>query len=176
MIVGALVVLVGASILVLSYRSGQPGAVNADGYRLTARFQEIDGVVPGTDVVLTGIPVGRVEKQYLDTETNRAVVILRIREGIEVPVDSSVQILSDGLAGGKYLKISPGGDIEMLAPGEEIAYTQGSIRFEALLQKVILAAESRQRAKEGADGGGEAANGESEDGGLSEGLSLPLPD
>ena len=123
-----------------------------DDARLQATFRHIDGVTPGTDVLLAGIPVGEVEKQYLDTATNSAVVIMRIRDGIGIPYDSSVKILSEGMAGRKYLKIAPGGDPEMLPPGGSLEFTQGSLRFEELLQKVILAAEAR-RAEEAANKG-----------------------
>ena len=157
-IVGGLVLLLGALFLIVSYRGGQPGEVSGDGYRLTARFQAIDGVTPGTDVLMTGVRVGEVEKQYLDAETNQAVVAMRIREGVEIPRDSAVKILSEGMAGNKYLKISPGGDLETLSPGERFDYTQSAVRFEELLQKIVLAAEARrkQEGEAAADGGGDA--------------------
>lgn len=142
--VGALVVAIGALILVISYRGGQPGESGPDGYRVSATFKSIDGVAPGTDVLLVGIPVGEVEKQYLDTARNEAVVVMRIRDGIEIPYDSSIKIVSEGMAGRKYLKIGVGGDIEPLQPGESFAYTQSAVRFEALLQKLILSAEARR--------------------------------
>ncbi|MBP5857355.1 MCE family protein [Marivibrio halodurans] len=144
--IGGLVVLIGALVLVISYRGGQPGETDQRGYRLEARFEAIDGVRPGTDVLLTGIPVGEVERQYLDTARNEAVVVMRIRDGIEIPYDSSIKILSEGIAGRKYIKIGVGGDMEMLGPGDSFLYTQSAVRFEELLQKVILSAEARRAA------------------------------
>lgn len=165
--IGGLVVLLGALVLVISYRGGQPGGTDARGYRLEARFQAIDGVRPGTDVLLAGIPVGAVERQYLDTGRNEAVVVMRIRDGIEIPYDSSIKILSEGLAGRKYLKIGVGGDMEMLGPGDSFLYTQSAVRFEELLRKIILSAEARRaaakadadRSEDSATGGGEAGGG-----------------
>lgn len=147
-LVGAAVVLLGAVVIVTLYRGGQPGKTNADGYQLTASFRSIDGITAGSDVLLAGIKVGEVESQHLDLESNSAVVVMRIREGIGIPYDSSVKVLSNGMAGGKYLKISPGGDFEMLPPGGSIDFTQSAIRFEELLQNVILTAESRRRAQQ----------------------------
>jgi phospholipid/cholesterol/gamma-HCH transport system substrate-binding protein len=169
-LIGGLVVLIGALILVVSYRSGQPGATSAEGYRISASFKEIDGVTPGAEVLLTGISVGEVEKQYLDTDTNRAVVVMRIREGVPIPYDSSIKILSEGIAGGKYLKISPGGDLEMMQPGDSFDFTQSAVRFEELLQKVILTAEAQRKAKQAedepspADGASDAEAGDGEGG------------
>ncbi|MEQ8603824.1 MAG: outer membrane lipid asymmetry maintenance protein MlaD [Marivibrio sp.] len=143
-LIGALTVLVGALLIVASYLGDQPGETEADGYRLTASFRAIDGIQPGSEVLLAGVPVGEVEKQYLNVETNNAVVVMRIREGIEIPADSSLKILSEGIAGAKYLKITPGGDFEMLGPGDSFDFTQSAIRFEALLQKLIQSAEARR--------------------------------
>lgn len=175
-LVGAAVVVVGALLLVFSYRGGQPGDVSGAGYRITARFQAIDGVTPGTEVQLAGIPVGQVERQYLDDATDQAVVVMRIEEGIDIPADSSVKILSEGMAGGKYLKISPGGDMEMLAPGESIAYTQSAVRFEALLQKVVQAAEARRNEAGGAGDGGDTGADGGDGGSELSTPSLPAPD
>lgn len=162
-LIGALVVTIGALFLVISYRGGQPGEMNDDGYRLTASFRAIDGIQAGSDVLLAGVPVGEVEKQYLDFETNNAVVVMRIREDVEIPTDSSIKILSEGIAGAKYLKITPGGDFEMLAPGEGFDFTQSAIRFEELLQKVILSAEAA-RAQEKKDAEGQSGSDDRKDG------------
>lgn len=167
-LIGALVVAVGALFLVISYRGGQPGEMNEDGYRLTASFRAIDGIQAGSDVLLAGVPVGEVEKQYLDFETNNAIVVMRIREDVEIPTDSSIKILSEGIAGAKYLKITPGGDFEMLAPGEGFDFTQSAIRFEELLQKVILSAEAA-RAEEKKNAADEAGRTSGQDGGEQDG-------
>ena len=49
----------------------------------------------------------------------------------------SGDITSEGLLGGKYLSIAPGGDNRDLGPGGVITATQGSIGLEALLGKFI---------------------------------------
>jgi len=163
---GALVVAIGALLIVASYLGDQPGETDSDGYRLTATFRAIDGIQPGSDVLLAGVPVGEVEKQYLDVETNNAVVVMRIRDDVEIPADSSIKILSQGIAGAKYLKVTPGGDFEMMAPGGGFDFTQSAIRFEALLQKLIQSAEARraQASEAGDQTDGNASDGAQENG------------
>lgn len=146
-LVGALVVAVGVLAIILSQRHHQTDI--SDGYELKASFGSIDGVSKGTKVLLTGIPVGDVAGFHYNEKRQRAMVTLTIKKGIEIPDDSVVMIVTDGLLGAKYLKIQPGGDTEMMQPGAQFDYTQDSIVFEDILQKVILNAErARKKAKE----------------------------
>lgn len=146
-LVGALVVALGVTAFLLSQRSGHREVET--GYELKASFGSIDGVSKGTKILLTGIPVGEVASFFYNEERQRAVVSMTIRDGIQIPLDSVVMIVTDGLLGGKYLKIQAGGDSEMMAPGGQFDYTQDSIVFEEILEKVILNAErTRQKEKE----------------------------
>jgi phospholipid/cholesterol/gamma-HCH transport system substrate-binding protein len=55
-----------------------------------------------------------------------------------VPSDSSLAIASEGLLGGTYLDLSPGGDEVMLRPGEQIQFTQDAVDLVQLLGKAIF--------------------------------------
>lgn len=146
-LVGALVLAVGVAAFLL-LQKGNHSEIS-DSYELKASFGSIAGVSPGTKVLLTGLPVGEVDSFYYNEERQRAILTMSIRNGIEIPLDSVVMIVTDGLLGGKYLKIQAGGDIEMLKPGGQFDYTQDSIVFEEILEKVILnAEENRKREKE----------------------------
>jgi phospholipid/cholesterol/gamma-HCH transport system substrate-binding protein len=146
-LVGALVVALGVAAFLWSQR-GDHHEVQS-GYELKASFGSIDGVAKGTKILLTGLPVGEVTSFHYNEERQRAVVSMTIRDGIEIPLDSVVMIVTDGLLGGKYLKIQAGGDSEMMKPGGQFDYTQDSIVFEEILEKVILNAEkTRQKEKE----------------------------
>lgn len=132
---GAVVLAVAVVFLLFAYEKAEVAAV--DGYPVTARFEKIDGVKPGTDVTLGGIKIGSVTRQHLDLETYLAVVELSVRDEVKLPTDSSIRITSDGLLGGKYLAVQPGGADEMLQPGGEIRYTQGAVDLTELLGKAI---------------------------------------
>jgi len=54
-----------------------------------------------------------------------------------VPEDSTAAVVSAGLLGGKYVEIIPGGAAEMLADGDEIAFTQSSVSLESLIGKMV---------------------------------------
>lgn len=146
-LVGALVLAVGVLAFLLSQRGDHSQAV--EGYQVDASFGSIDGVAKGTKVLLAGIPVGEVSDFAYNEVRQRAILTMTLRDGIQIPLDSVVMIVTDGLLGGKYLKIQAGGDIEMMKPGGQFDYTQDSIVFEEILEKVILNAEkSREKEKE----------------------------
>jgi phospholipid/cholesterol/gamma-HCH transport system substrate-binding protein len=162
-LLGAIVLLVAIVFLVFAYSATQLG--NGSGYELVARFDRVDGLAPGSDVRISGIKVGTVTAQTLDPATYRAEVRFTMREDVELPADTSAAVVSDGLLGGKYLSLVPGGDIEMLAPGDEITLTQSAINFEDLIGHFIFSQGSGDEggdAAEGAPGAGGDAQGSSE--------------
>lgn len=135
-LVGAAVLAVAASFVVYA---GQVAGVsgNASEYELSASFRSADGVSVGTDVRLAGVKVGRVTGLELDTETYRANASFSVRDGIIVPDDSAVAISSEGLLGGNYVEILPGGSPFAFEPGDEIQFTQGSVSLIGLLTKFV---------------------------------------
>ena len=62
---------------------------------------------------------------------------LEIKDGIELPDDSSASIVSSGLMGPKYIEIEPGGSMDMLPKGGEFAYTQDAMVLEELLDRIV---------------------------------------
>ncbi len=137
-LIGAVVLVVAALFLVFAFTSADIGAV--DGYEVVAKFDRIDGLNVGSDVRLSGIKVGTVTDQDLDRDTFLAVVRMSIDPDIQLPLDSSAQIVTDGLLGGKFMAIVPGGDPENIEPGGEITFTQSPIILENLIGQLIFGA------------------------------------
>ena len=109
------------------------------------------GWTSGGDVRISGIKVGKVLGQELDPPTYRAQVTFSVRNGIELPADSSAAIVSSGLLGGKYLSLVPGGDDRLLKDGGEITLTQSSVNLEDLIGRYIFGGQAGR--------GGEAGGG-----------------
>jgi phospholipid/cholesterol/gamma-HCH transport system substrate-binding protein len=133
---GAVVLLVAAGFLGYAVAHSGRGAVS--GYTLNAKFDHIDGLPVGSDVRMAGVKVGSVISARIDPQSYLALVTLSVRDGLKLPKDSSAAIDSDGLLGGKYLSLSPGGDTTMLQPGQTITITQSSVSLEQLLGKFIF--------------------------------------
>ncbi len=136
-------VLVGGGVLAVAIGfliyAGQVAGISGgqSEYELTASFRSADGVSVGTDVRLAGVKVGRVTELELDVATYRAQTTFSVRNGIEVPDDSAIAISSEGLLGGNYVEILPGGSPFYFTPGDEIEFTQGSVSLVGLLMKFV---------------------------------------
>lgn len=134
-LVGALVVAVAAGFLYFAYTSTQAGSIS--GYDVMAKFTSADGIATGADVRLHGIKIGTVSSIDLDPKTYQAIVHLSIRDDVHIPDDSSVRVVSSLLGGNAYLSVDPGGDEKMLAGGDMITNTQGSIDITQLIGQLI---------------------------------------
>ena len=140
-------VLTGAAVLLaaagfLGFAVAHSGRGTGTGYDLTAKFDHIDGLTTGSDVRIAGVKVGSVSEQRIDPATYLAVVTLKIRDDIQIPKDTSAEITSESLLGGKYLSLTPGGDSVMLKPGQAVTITQSAISLEQLLGKFIFSVTS----------------------------------
>ncbi len=125
-IIGVIVLAVAAAFLFYAYEtSGR--ALTARTYSLNAVFGRIDGVTPGSEIRISGVKVGAVADNSLDPETFEARVKLSVANGIAIPEDSIAKVVSDGLLGGAHISIEPGGSDVMLAQGDTISITQGSV-------------------------------------------------
>ena len=136
LVTGACVLLVAAGFL--AYAVANSGRGGASGYTLHAAFDHIDGMATGSDVRLAGVKIGTVLGTAIDPKTYLADVTLSVRADVKLPTDSSAEITSDGLLGGKYLALAPGGADAMLPAGGTITVTQGSVSLEQLLGKFIF--------------------------------------
>lgn len=134
-IVGLIVVLVAIWFVTSAYARTSGGG--GSGYLVTARFPNSTGVSVGTDVRVSGIKIGSVATQRLDPKTFQAVLQLRVANNVQFPTDSSAAITSEGILGGSYISLTPGGDTTMLKAGDEIADTQGAQDLMALMGQFI---------------------------------------
>ncbi len=137
-------VLVGGAVLAaalgfLLYASDVVGAGkgSSDSYELTASFRSVQGISVGTDVRMAGVKVGTITELELNPTTFRADARFTMKNNLELPDDSAILISSEGLLGGNYIEIVPGGSPFNLEPGAEIEDTQGAISLITLLSKFV---------------------------------------
>lgn len=138
MIGGAVLLVLVAGLAAIHVNSARQATA---GYPLLARFNKAEGVLPGTEVRLAGVAVGKVTEQKLDDDF-RAVLTLRLADSVKLPTDSNAAIQTDGLLGAKFISLQPGGDEKNLQPGQEIGYTQSSLSLQDLLDMIISQAEA----------------------------------
>ena len=143
-IVGAAVLAAAAGFLFFASQTTGFGKGAASGYDLRASFRSAEGVAVGTDVRLAGVKIGTVTGMALDPATFRAETVLTLINDIQIPADSTAVVASEGLLGGNFVEIMPGGSFDNLAAGDAFFDTQGSVSVVSLLMKF-------------AGGGGDAA-------------------
>lgn len=125
-IVGVVVIAVAALFALYAYSVSGKG-VSRDAYELNAVFGRVDGITIGAEVRIAGVKVGSVVAHALDPDTYEAKLRLSMSSGVPVPEDSIAKVVSDGLLGGAHVSIEPGASDIMLANGEAITFTQGSV-------------------------------------------------
>ncbi len=135
-LIGAVVLFVAVFFLLFAYKSSTIST--GDGYAITAKFNNASGVSLGSDVRIGGIKVGVVSDLGLDKDTYQALVTMQIRKATLLPKDSSASIVGDGLLGGKYVQLTPGGDETMLEAGSVINYTQSAVNLEEMIGKFMF--------------------------------------
>jgi phospholipid/cholesterol/gamma-HCH transport system substrate-binding protein len=135
-IIGGLVLLSAIFFVIYAFNASYVGSV--EGYEIDARFNRVDGLLPGSDVRMSGIKIGTVLDYRLDPDTYLAIVRINIRESVLIPVDSSARIQADGLLGDNYLSIEPGAEDEMLQAGDEIVRTQDPINLADLIGRFVF--------------------------------------
>jgi phospholipid/cholesterol/gamma-HCH transport system substrate-binding protein len=110
---------------------------NPDSYTLTASFRSVDGVTVGTDVRLAGVKVGTVTSLNLNPQTFFADATITLRNDVLLPDDSTALVSSEGLLGGSFVELQPGGSLDNLGPGDEIEDTQGAVSVISLLLQFV---------------------------------------
>lgn len=133
-LIGAGVIAVAAGFLLYATQVTGTGTT-ADSYPLGASFRSANGISVGTDVRLAGVKIGTVTAMKLNPETFRAETTLAVSRGLELPDDSALLVSQDGLLGGSYLEVVPGGSPFNLEPGGSFVDTQGSVSLLQLLMK-----------------------------------------
>jgi len=134
-VMGAVVIAIAIIFVVFMYRAAD--IAPTDGYQLTAKFNSIDGLNVGADVRMSGIRIGSVTSADLEQPSLLAVVKMSIRDGVGIPDDSAVRVLTDGLMGDTFLAIEPGGGIDNLKGGDQFKFAQGSVNLIDLVGQAI---------------------------------------
>ena len=117
-----------------------------EGYTVTARFNAVDGLVVGSDVRIGGVKVGAVIGQNVDPRDFKAIVSMTIRPDVRLGKESLVRIGNDGLLGGNYIKLEPGGG-DPVEDGVELTKTKDVISLGELLERVLVLIRQEPAAK-----------------------------
>lgn len=136
--VGVFMLLGLAALVYLTVKLGAGELVGGDTYAVEARFANTGGLNRGATVMLAGVNVGRVEGIRLDATDYSAIVDMRIRSGVKLPVDTMASIKTTGLIGDKFIALAPGAEEEFLEPSARIIMTESAVELESLISKMAF--------------------------------------
>lgn len=137
-VMGAVVIMVAAYFLGFAYTHADLKEVV--GYEVNATFTSVGGLETGSDVRINGIKVGTVAGQKLDPVTFNAVVTLSITPEIKLPMDTIASIANEGLLGGKFVKLTPGREVDTVASGGMLDKTKDYKSIEEMVGELIFLA------------------------------------
>ena len=127
-----------AAVAFVFYASQSTGfSGNPATYDLKASFRSVEGITLGSDVRLAGVKVGTITSLDLNPKTYFADATVAVQNNVQLPDDSAILISSEGLLGGNFIELVPGGSEINLEPGAEIEDTQGSVSLISLLMKFV---------------------------------------
>ncbi len=134
------------AVAYLSLGVGGLSLRRAGGFKLYADFDEIGGLKPRAQVVISGVKVGQVDSIALD-ESYRARVALDLDPGLKLPVDTSASIMTSGLLGDRYVSLQLGGESDLLKAGDHIGMTESAVVLERLIGKLVYGGGGGEKAK-----------------------------
>ncbi|MFS0735531.1 outer membrane lipid asymmetry maintenance protein MlaD [Sphingomonas sp. 1P06PA] len=135
--------LLGLAVVVLAiwfvtFALGRTGGLGGGkAMTVNALFPNASGVNVGTDVRVAGMKVGTVSALALDPQSYQVKVQLALDPTVKLPSDSSAAVTSEGLLGGTFLAVIPGGSETPLKSGDTILDTQGAIDMMGLIGQFI---------------------------------------
>lgn len=135
-VVGLFVLAGLAALGFLSVSVGGLGSAGPTGFDLYADFDELGGLKRRAQVAIAGVKVGEVTSIEL-ADDYRARVHLDLDPRLELPTDTSASIVTSGLLGDRYVVLQLGGEEDLLAPGDGIAFTESALLLERLIGKLI---------------------------------------
>ena len=140
LLVGCFIVLGLAAFIYLALQvSGLNFDSKKDTYQVVARFDDIGGLNDRAKITIAGVTVGNVDSITYDKKLYMAKMTMNIDADVNnIPVDSSIAILTSGLLGEKYLGITIGADNKVLKNGDEIYDTQSALVVENLIGQLLF--------------------------------------
>lgn len=135
LVVGVFVLVGLIAVAYLALKIGAGSLLGSETYSVRARFTNSGGLNPGSNVLIAGVPIGRVGAITLNPADFSALVELKLEKVVKLPTDTIASIKTSGLIGDKYVGLSPGSDTAFLAPGATITDTEAALDIESLISR-----------------------------------------
>lgn len=130
-----LMVLAGIVATVLVYRYVDERSSGEEGYEVYALFDDAQGLITKSRVVIAGIPIGYIER--ISLEGAQARVDIHINDDVELHTDATVAMRSVSILGESVLVVDPGTvGSPRLPPGGRIGNVREQVSTDEILANV----------------------------------------
>ena len=133
-LLGTFVLLVTCLFLFYIYITIDTKLFKSDGFQLHARFDNIDGIVTGSKVKLSGLNIGTVKSISLEPEDFYALITMNFDKQFNFPDDTEASVQRRSPRRKLHFDFTRGSDV-ILLNNQEILYTQGSTSLLNLMLK-----------------------------------------
>jgi phospholipid/cholesterol/gamma-HCH transport system substrate-binding protein len=123
-----------ASFFLINYLRGKD-IFNKE-IELTARYQELDGLVSSAPVFIKGFKAGKVVSVSYDPASDDFLVTCSVLKDFSIPVDSKMTIYGVDIMGGKGIRIDLGTSEVMVEDGGELAPSSEPALLDGLAEGV----------------------------------------
>lgn len=129
-------VLVGLLLLIFSlYMIGRDNNLFGKNYKLTARFENVQGLTVGNNVRYAGIQVGTVKKiRILNDTLIEVAMLIDVKMKQYIHKNDIVSMSTDGLMGNRILNITASKDGSLLAEDGDLLATKKNISTDEMLE------------------------------------------
>jgi phospholipid/cholesterol/gamma-HCH transport system substrate-binding protein len=158
-IVGIFAILGIVALAILSLSLGKIPLFPPPGYTLYAGFDNISGLKTGDQIQLAGVQVGKVVN--IGIKDYRALVVLRVNEGVQIDDGAIAAIKTSGIIGDKYVSIQLGSMEHLLKDGDTIRQTQSAFVLEDAIGQLINSSGSSNKDSGGGNSGDSAKDSKS---------------
>ena len=142
-LIGTVVVAIAAAFFIYAYQASDRGSATGS-YRISAEFDNAEGVSVGTDVRVAGVKIGSVVDFTLNPENFQANVVMELDPAVKLTEDATAKVTAEGLLGSKFISLEQGGAETLLAEGGVISNTQGAVDIWSLISQAMF--ENRSQA------------------------------
>ncbi|WP_411273407.1 MlaD family protein [Daejeonella sp.] len=122
-------------LILLLYMIGKNRSLFGSTYLLKARFENVQGLIPGNNIRYSGIQTGTVKKIYIlnDTIIEVAMLIDRDMQGI-IRKNAVASIANDGFVGNKVINIVPGDAMADQAAEGDILFSKKAVNTDEIMR------------------------------------------
>ena len=122
-------------LVLLLYMIGKNRSLFGSTYVLKARFENVQGLVPGNNVRFSGIEAGTVKRiKILNDTTIEVTMAIEKKMMSVIRKDAMVSIGTEGFVGNKVVNIVPSGQPGAFAEESDILISKRSVDTETMLQ------------------------------------------